>query len=59
LLHLLAPIKDRDYTHMKPDKFIKYVINNFNTYTEFSRSKVYQVARLRKLLPNIKSAFNS
>ena len=54
MLNLLDDIKQRDYTHMTNSQFINYVKKSFSTYTEFTQHKIYQVARLRKLLPQIK-----
>ena len=54
MLNLLDDIKQRDYTHMTNSQFINYVKKRFLTYTEFTQHKIYQVARLRKLLPQIK-----
>jgi hypothetical protein len=57
MLHLLDSLKQKDYTHMNNKQFIEYVTKQFSTYTEFSQHKIYQVARLRKLLPLIKLSF--
>jgi hypothetical protein len=57
MLKLLDSIKHRDYTHMTNSQFINYVKKHFLTYTEFTQHKIYQVARLRKLLPKIKLTY--
>jgi hypothetical protein len=57
MLYLLNSLKEKDYTHMNNKQFIEYVTKQFSTYTEFSQHKIYQVARLRKLLPLIKLNF--
>ncbi len=57
LLHLVEPVKKRDYIYMEKHEFIKYILRTFTNYTEFSKHKVYQLARKRKYLSFIKTAF--
>jgi hypothetical protein len=55
MLHLLEPIKKRDYIYMNKNEFIEYVINNFSSYSEFVKHKIYKLALKRGLIDDIKS----
>jgi hypothetical protein len=57
-LYLLNPIKERDYIYMNKEKFINYVLNKYNSYTDFIKNKIYQLARKREYLSEIKYCFD-
>lgn len=59
LTHLLDGVKTRNYIYMQPPEFINYVVSNFKTYTEFTKHKSYLLATKRKLLNDIKLAYQS
>jgi len=59
LLHLLQPIKDRDYIYMSKEKFIQHVINSFPDYSQFVKHKIYQLALKRKYIKDIKQAYQN
>lgn len=59
LLHLLNPVKKRDYIHMKNNDFINWAHKNFKSYTEFSNHKAYQLALKRNLKDKIKILFDT
>lgn len=58
LLHILNPIKKRDYVYMNNDEFIKWSIDTFKSYTEFIKHKCYQLALKRKIKNEIKHKFD-
>lgn len=58
-LHLLDPIKKRDYIHMNKIDFINYVLKKYENYTYFSRNKIYQLARKRNYISIIKYCFDN
>ena len=58
LLHLLNPVKKRDYIHMSNNDFINWAHKNFKSYTEFSNHKSYQLALKRKVKNKIKLLFD-
>jgi len=57
LLHILNPVKKRDYIYMSSDEFIDWVLRNFKTYTDFIKHKSYQLALKRKIIYKIKQKF--
>jgi hypothetical protein len=57
LLYILEPIKKRDYIYMIEDDFIKWVLLNFKSYSDFIKHKSYQLARKRGFLDAIKRSF--
>lgn len=59
LLHLLQPIKDRDYIYMSKEKFIEYVIHTFPNYSQFVKHKIYKLARKRGYIKYIKQFYQS
>lgn len=54
LLHLLDPVKQRDYIYMDEENFINHVMCNFKSYSEFTKHKIYQLARKRGYINKIK-----
>lgn len=57
-LHILDPIKKRDYIYMDKKDFINYVLKKYNTYTDFIKNKIYQLARKRNYISIIKYCFD-
>jgi hypothetical protein len=58
LLHLLYPVKKRDYIHMNDGDFIEWVLSKFNSYTDFTKHKSYKLQSRKKLRKNIKILFD-
>ena len=57
LQSLLIPIKMKDYRYMNKEMFIKYVLNNCKSYSEFLKHKCYSLAYLRKYTKDIKKSY--
>jgi hypothetical protein len=58
ILHLLEPVKRRDYRYMSKNTFINFVLQNCITYTDFQKHKCYSLAYKNKYTKDIKNAFN-
>lgn len=59
MLHVLDPIKNRDYIYMNKERFLVFVLTNFKTYTLFTKHKSYAVGRKKKYLTDIKQSFET
>lgn len=59
LLYMLDTIKNKDYIHMNNQDLVNHITSRFKTYTEFTKHKIYQVARLRKVLVDVKNYYKS
>jgi hypothetical protein len=57
LLHVLDPVKKRDYIYMDKSEILKYVEENFLTYTDFVQHKSYQLVRTRGFLQDVKNLY--
>lgn len=58
-LHLIDDVKKRDYIYMNKKDFINYVLKNYRNYTFFIRNKIYQLARKRNYISDIKYCFDN
>lgn len=58
-LHLLEPVKKRDYIHMNKKDFINHVLTKYKNYTSFLNHKIYQLARKRKYITAIRYCFDN
>lgn len=57
LLHLLEPVKRRDYIYMNKGETLNFIKNSFTSYSEFVNHKMYQLCRKRGYLEEIKQLF--
>jgi hypothetical protein len=57
LLHILDPVKKRDYLYMNKEELINWICTNFNTYTDFIHHKVYAVSVSRGVREIVKEYF--
>lgn len=58
LLHILDPVKKRDYIYMNKSETLNHVIENFPTYTDFVQHKIYQLVRKRGFLQDVKDLYS-
>ena len=58
-LHILDPVKKRDYIYMNKQDFINYILKKYDNYTYFIKNKIYQLARKRNYLSSIKYCFDN
>lgn len=58
LLNVLDPIKKRDYIYMDKSETLKYVKENFLSYTDFVQHKIYQLVRKRGFLQDVKNLYS-